>query len=264
MEKLDLSFPKSLEYVAEKLGIEKEKFNKKIILPFGGFYKGLIREIQEPEYSIKTYNDDILSPYLNKYNMMFFDDKINFQVQEEFKIGYDLETNRITVPIWTLDGKLCGIMGRLNDKNCLTEERWLPIIPCSRSLTLYGYIQNYHKIQQKRLCIVGESEKFSLQLKSFGCEIGMSTSGCYISDTQAKYLKSLLIPRTILAYDEGLEEEYIREQAKKLKVENHILQNQVGYIWDENNEVLEKGKKQSPSDLGKEKFTYLVKKVKWI
>jgi DNA primase len=265
MEKRNLNFPKALEWVANKCGIEKSQLQENIKYPFGGFYKKLAKEVQEPEFSIKTYDESILNEYLNSYSKMFLDDGINFDVQEEFKVGYDLLSNRITIPIWSLDNKLMGIMGRLNDLHCLHEERWLPIIPCSRSLTLYGYIQNYSKIQEKGFCIVGESEKYVQQLKSFGCDIGLTTSGCRISDTQAKYLKSLLVPKIIIAYDEGLEEEFVIEQAKKIKVETSIFQNQVGYIWDSDNEILEKGKKQSPSDLGKEKFSYLLKnKIKWI
>ena len=265
MERENINFPKSLDYVADKLGLEKNKFNKKVKLPFHAFYKNLIREIQEPEYSMKTYDEKMLISYQNKLNTMFFNDGIDFQTQQEYQIGFDIETLRITVPIWTIDGKLCGIMGRLNDKKCEKEERWLPIIPCSRSLTLSSYHKNYQTIQQKGLCVLGESDKLPMQMNSMGSHIGLGTSGCHISDTQAKYIRSLLIPKTIIAYDEGLEEEFIREQAQKLVVDNPIFQNHVGYVWDENNEILKKGEKQSPTDLGRTAFQELIKKhTKWL
>ena len=136
MKTKKLSFPKALRYVAETLGLEKSQFSQKIRYPFGGFYKGLMKEIQEPEYSMTTYDESILDEYANKFNLMFFKDGINFQTQKHFNVGFDLESLRITVPEYTLDGKLCGIMGRLNDSRCSKDERWLPIIPCSRSLTL--------------------------------------------------------------------------------------------------------------------------------
>lgn len=265
MEHENINFPKALEWVADKLGIEKSDFNKKTRLPFGGFYKGLIREIQEPEYSITTYSEEILKSYENIFNLKFFNDGIDFQTQQKYQVGYDYITERITVPIWDLKGNLIGIMGRSIDKECKHEDRWLPIIPCSRSLTLYGYCTNYQSIQNKGLCIVGESEKHTQQLDSMECYIGLSTSGCHISETQAKYIKSLLIPKTILSYDEGLEEEYIREQAKKLKINNVLYQNQVGYIFDKENKYLLKGSKSSPSDKGKKIFTQLIKECTiWI
>lgn len=265
MKQKELNFPQALEYVADLLGLEKNSFNKSVNYPFGGFYKNLIREIQEPETVMKTYETDILDEYVGKFNTMFFNDGISYQTQEKYEIGYDLFSNRITVPEYTFDGKLCGIMGRSIDSNCPKDERWMPIIPCSRSLTLFGYHRNYEAIQRKGLCIIGESEKLPQQLDSFDCQIGLASCGCNLSDTQIKYAKGLLVNRTILAYDEGLEEEYIREEAKKLKIDNAIFNNYVGYIFDRENIIIPKNSKGSPSDFGKEKFSYLIKNcVVWI
>lgn len=265
MNRKEINFPQALEYVADLLGYEKSQFNKSVKYPFGGFYKNLIREIQEPETTMQTYSAEILKEYTGKFNTMFFKDGISYQTQQKYEIGYDLFSHRITVPEYTFDGKLCGIMGRSIDSNCPKEERWLPVIPCSRSLTLFGYHRNYEAIQRKKLCIIGESEKFPQQLDSFGCQVGLGSCGCNLSETQSKYTKGLLIDKTILAYDEGLEEEYIREEAKKLIISNTIFNNYVGYIYDRENIIIPKGSKGSPSDFGKEKFTYLIKNcVVWI
>ena len=265
MDKKGVTFPQSLKYVAKKLGILDETLNIKQRLPFGGFYHKLIKETEEPESNIQTYDKSLLIPYLHKYNTMFFNDGIDFKTQEEYEIGYDILSGRITFPVWTLNGELCGIMGRLNTQDCNSDERWLPIIPCPRSLTLSAYHRNYQKIQKKGLCIIGESDKFPAQLNSFGCKIGLATNGCHISNTQAKYIKALRTPKIIIAYDEGLEEEAIRESANKLVVNNPVYHNHVGYIYDTDNEILKKGLKQSPSDLGKERFAYLAtRKVKWL
>lgn len=259
MKTQKLSFPNALKYIANALGLEKSRFNQKIRYPFGGFYKGLMKEIQEPEYSMKTYDESILTEYSGKYNLMFFNDGIDFQTQEYFGVGFDLESLRITVPEYTLDGELCGIMGRLNDSKCDKDERWLPIIPCSRSLTLYGYHYNYETIQQKNIVVIGESEKFVQQLHSMGSYIGLATCGCDVSDIQAKHLKALMTSKIVLAYDEGLEEDQIRAQAEKLVLNNAVFQNRVGYIYDKENLILPKGSKASPSDLGKSAFWELMK-----
>lgn len=265
MNKKSINFPKSLEYIADLLGLEKSSFNKAVKVPFGGFYKKLIREIQEPEMSMQTYDESVLEEYLGKFNRKFFDDGISYKTQEKFNVGYDIWTNRITVPEYTFDGKICGIMGRSNDINCTKEERWLPIIPCSRSLTLYGFHTNYECIQRKSLCVIGESEKFPQQLDTMGSNVGLGSCGCHLSDTQVKYIKGLLVSKNILAYDEGLEEEYIREEAKKLKIDNAVFHNHVGYIWDSEHRVIPKGSKGSPSDYGKDGYLYLMKNcIKWI
>lgn len=264
METENLSFPQALKYIAKALNFKTNQFNQKIRLPFGGFYKGLIREVQEPEYSMQTYDESILDEY-SGCNMLFFKDGIDFKTQEYFNVGYDLESGRITIPEYTFDGKLCGIMGRLNDNNCPKEERWFPIIPCSRSLTLYGYHYNYQTIQQKNIAIIGESEKFVQQLHAMGNYTGLASCGCDISPVQAKHLKMLMTKTLILAYDEGLSEDQVRAQAEKLMLNNSVFCNRVGYIYDRDNLILPKGSKASPSDFGQESFEELIKNhVIWI
>lgn len=265
MTELGLSFPKAIEFVTKTCGFSAEEFDIEIKKPFGGFYQGLIKEQTEPESTIKTYDMSILDDYTGMLSKQLFDDGISYKVQEDNYIGYDMWSNRITIPEFTFDGKICGIMGRLNKTDCGHDERWFPIVPCSRALTLYGYHRNYQTIKNKNLCIITESEKGPLQMESFGCKVGLGSCGCHISATQAKYIKGLMTDRIILAYDEGIDEEAIREEAKKLKLENNIVKNHVGYIYDREHDVLKKNSKASPTDYGRNKFSYLVKKcVTWI
>lgn len=265
MRQRNCDFPTALNYVAKKAGIDKGSLAETIKLPFGGFYKQLAKEVEEPEYSMPTYPESTLAPYLGKTNTMFLRDGIDLKTQEEFQVGYDVASQRITVPNWTLDGRLCGIMGRLNSPDCPHDDRWLPVVPCSRPYTLYGFHQNYSAIQQKGLVVIGESEKFVMQMRSMGSSVGLATCGNHVSEVQARHIKRLMVPKVILAYDEGLDEELVIEEAKKLTIGNQMVQNKVGYIWDPDHEVLPLGSKASPTDLGKEKFTYLVtKKVRWL
>lgn len=265
MDVKKINFPKALEYITTVLKLDKDSLKENIEYPFGGFYRNLIRESQEPEYAMKTYDISILDEFAGKYSRLFFEDGISYDSQRLYGVGYDICSKRITIPEWTLDGKLCGIMGRLNDKHCTHEDRWLPLIPCSRPLTLYGYINNYKHIKQKDICIIGESEKSPMQLSSFKCNVGLASCGDNISDIQAKYIKGLNTSKIIIAYDEGLEEDLIRSQAEKLKVDNYLFKNCVGYIYDRNHEIMKKGSKCSPSDLGKKAFAELVKKhTVWI
>lgn len=265
MDKKGLSFPQALDYIAKKTGIKISSERVSIKLPFGGFYKNLRRDIIEPESTLQIYPESILQEYSAMPNMMFYNDGIDFDVQAQFNVGYDIITNRITVPIRTFKGEICGIMGRLNDQDCPHEERWLPIIPCARSLTLFGFHQNYYSIQEKGLCIIAESEKAPMQAASMGCNIVLGTSGCHISQVQARYIKSLLTKTIIVAFDEGLDEEFVRSEAQKLVADNYLLKNKVGYIWDNDNDVLIKGGKQSITDLGREKFAYAIhEKVRWL
>lgn len=264
MQRKDMNFPNALKWAADYAGLDKEEYDIDIQLPFGGFFQGLVKEISEPEFSMKTYNESELDEYKGFYNTMFLKDGISFESQEKFDIGYDALSNRVTIPIYSLDNKLIGIMGRYNGK-CEKEERWLPIIPCSRSLTIYGFNENYRSIEEKGMAVIFESEKSVMQCNSFGCHIALATSGCHISDTQAKHIKSMFIPKIILAYDEGLNEEDVIAEAEKLKMNNQIYKNQVGYIYDREHKYLPEGSKASPSDLGKEIFVKLIKEcVVWL
>lgn len=264
MQRKDMNFPNALKWAADYAGLDKEEYDIDIQLPFGGFFQGLVKEISEPEFSMKTYDESELDEYKGFYNTMFLKDGISFESQKKFNIGYDTLSNRVTIPIYSLDNKLIGIMGRYNGK-CEKEERWLPIIPCSRSLTVYGFNENYQSIQEKGMAVIFESEKSVMQCHSFGCNIALATSGCHISDTQAKHIKSMFLPKIILAYDEGLSQEDIIAEAEKLKMDNQIYKNQVGYIYDREHKYLPEGSKASPSDLGKEVFSKLVKEcVVWL
>ena len=56
----NMTFPEALHFIADELGLQKSQFSRKVKYPFGGFYKGLMKEIQEPEYSMQTYDTSIL------------------------------------------------------------------------------------------------------------------------------------------------------------------------------------------------------------
>ena len=67
----------------------------------------------EDDKAVIPISEDILSYYLPYPNKMFEDDGISLEVQQTFGIGYDPQSNRITIPIRSPVGDLCGIKGRL-------------------------------------------------------------------------------------------------------------------------------------------------------
>lgn len=265
MNKRNLSFPQSLHWVANVLGLEQRSLTNNIKLPFGGFYKELSSPPVNYGEDNKILDEALLTPYANKYNQMFFKDGISYLTQEKFNVGLDISSNRITIPEYDLQGNLIGIMGRLNVVNCEDKDRWLPIIPCHRGSSLYGFHINYQDIIKKQICLIGESEKFVMQLDTMRLNCGLATCGNNISKLQEKAIKMLKVPTIILAYDEGLDEEHIRKQALKLKSDNMLYENRVGYIYDRDNIILPKDSKCSPADLGKDNLHRLMKEcVVWV
>lgn len=257
------SFPDSLKFAARKAGISEDEVNIKTHWPFGGFFLKLMPDYDEEMNDLTTYPEETLAPYAGKYNMQFVRDGISLKTQAKFGVGYDEVSNRITIPERATDGSLVGIMGRANYE-CDHDKRWYPLITCPRSKTLFGYTENYKRIQETGNVVLFESEKAVQQCDSFGSNIALATCGCHVSDTQARYIKKLFPKKIILAYDEGLEEEHLVNECKKLISDNPILKTKVGYVYDECS-IIPEYSKMNIADLGREAYAEaLTKYVKWV
>lgn len=248
-------FCEVLKYIANKTGFDNCKV-KEIKKPFGEFYKRIKRvSTYEYDFEESEYLDEsILDDFMIMPSKRFYDDGISLEVQEKYKIGYDIMTNRIIVAWRSFDGRLVGIMGRLNkDTREMSkyENKWFPIIPFKKSVTLFGYSENYTNIMKDKMVIIGESEKFPMQLESKGICLGIGLGGSNLSKIQEKNIKAMLTKRVIVALDEGLEVEKSVEIAERLKLDG-FLNNDVYYIDDRNGLYLPKGSKMSISDLPKE------------
>lgn len=264
--KLGLSFTKALKLIAHIVQYkEMDVPDTKVILPFGGYYKKISRLKSNDALDIETYTDEILDQFEIIPNMLFYEDGILPQIQEQFKIGYDSLTCRITVPWYSFDGRLCGVMGRVNRRNTHPHEsKWYPVIPFPKSKTIYGYATNYQSIQEKEIVMIGESEKHTLLLASKGLNVGLGLGGCSLSESQANHIKAMFPQKAIIMLDEGLDEEQSYELAVKLK-SNRFYKNQVGYIYDTNNMYLPKESKLAPADVDMNTLKLLIKNcTKWI
>jgi hypothetical protein len=262
--KIYTSFPNTIRKIAEIVDF-KDTERVEYSLPFGGFYKK-IAKLRDDEYlDLETYSEDILNRFEIIPNKLFHEDGILPEVQQKFNIGYDSVTGRIAVPWRSFSGEVAGVMGRLNKRELTDEDvKWFPIIPFPKSKTLYGFVENYSSIVEKRLVMIGESEKFSLQCCSQGLNVGIGLGGSFISEIQANHIKSLFPNTIIIGMDEGLSEEHSYEIAKQLKSDK-FYKNKVGYIFDKNNDYLPKDSKLAPSDLDKNSMKLLINNcTKWI
>lgn len=257
--KLNTSFPDAVRKVSN---IVNFKFDNKIEtakLPFGGYYKKISKLRSEEDVELETYSDDVLLQYESLPNLLFYEDGILPQVQTKFNIGYDSFTGRITVPWTTSDGRVCGVMGRLNKKEIEEDEvKWFPVISFPKSKTIYGYVTNYSAIQEKKIVMLGESEKHTMALASKGLNVGLSLGGSFLSENQSNLVKSLFPEKIIIMLDEGLTEEHSIELAKQLK-SDRFYKNEVGYVFDRNNIWLPKDSKMAPADLHKDDLNKLLK-----
>ena len=74
-----------------------------------------------------------------------------------------------------------------------------------------------------------------------------------------RIIKSLPVKKIIIALDEGVNIEHILAQCEKLKGGIFNNNKEIWCIYDNENKVIPKGSKASPTDFGKEKLEYLLK-----
>lgn len=253
-EKINTNFVQTIEYISNVLDIDADI---EYTPPFGGFYHTVCKTGSYETYQVETYQDNILNNYMLLPSILFARDNISYEVQKRYQIGYDACSKRIAVPWRYIDGKIGGIMGRYNSLETNEEmPKWLPIIPFPKNYFLFGYANNYNQIVKSGSCVLTESEKGVMQLSTYGFNNGLSPGGSHIGDRAQKILQTLSLDNIILGFDEGLEKDYIHNHAEEIK-EAVGDDTEVCYIYDFNNEVLKKGSKDSPTDLGREKFIYL-------
>lgn len=248
----DCSFPEALRYVHDLLGLDyyaerEEECESLQILRM--LREMTLKDDYEDEEIIKPISNDILSYYLPYGNKMFDDDGISLEVQQEFGIGYDPQTNRITIPLRSPIGDLCGVKGRLFGESDEYNPKYLYIEPTSKSKLLYGLYENKNYIKNSKTLFVVESEKSVLQLASIGIRNAVATGGKTISKSQIE-----LITRTgctpIFAYDKDVEEDELQDIASM------FMDGIAVYALIDKDNILDE--KESPSD-SPEKWDHLIK-----
>lgn len=257
MDDKSYNFPQTLEWVCDVIGENKNNLDQKIKYPFHGFYRNIIQSQTDPENSLKVYPLTILPP-ANNYSKMYLDDGISIEAQERFGIRYCHEDDCILTPIYNLKSDLVGVKAR-NNNNDDYNHRWYMWTPYQKTCVVYGLNFNYHEIITKNTLVIFESEKAVMQCYSFGFNCAAALGGHSISEVQAKIIKSLMVENIIVAFDEGICEEEIQYECKKLVVDNQLYKNKVSYLYDGEHRYLNIGMKQSPSDQGKDKFVGLMK-----
>lgn len=221
---------------------------------FGGVYNGIIHKTVEHQ---KVYEEDILDDYLKLPNDRFKRDNISFEIQKEFGICYDICTDRIIIPIRDQHGSLIGAKGRRNyDTTCEEDPKYLYLIPCQMSKTLFGYSNNYSSMYGNTVLIF-ESEKSVLQCASYGYDNAVALGSNNLSEYQAKLILQLNPKHVIFMLDNGLPLENTKRNINTLRSVCAMRNLRISYFdWEE---CLDLGDKCSPSDEGEEVLNDILK-----
>ena len=211
----DCSFAEAMKFVCETAGIDY--YGEREDVPESLQILKLLKEMSIGEEgedcgTVKPISEQILLYYMPYPNKMFEDDGISLEVQQEFEISYDPQSNYITIPIRDSLGTLCGVKGRYFGEPDEYHTKYTYIEKCNKSYILYGYWQNREYIKNNKFIYVVESEKAVQQLATIGVRNAVSTGGKTISKHQVE-----LIVRTgcspVFAYDQDVQEDELQEIA---------------------------------------------------
>lgn len=238
----NINFFQCIKYLCDILGIDYYDMENEDDIPeslkmLQMLYDMRSGEYVEENYKLKPISEKILTYYKPYVNDMFKNDNISYDIQKYFEIGYDDETNNITIPIRDELGNLVGIKGRIFE-NGDVENKYIYLEKCAKSKILFGLDKSLKYIREKGFVYVGESEKFVLQLYSMGIYNAVSTGGKKISRVQKNKLASLGVD-LICCYDKDVSKEEIQIIVHDLKGINIFM------IYDNKNILNEK---ESPSD----------------
>lgn len=249
-----LSFVKGLECICDIIGLDYyHDFEE--VLPESFKIIKLLKEmelgfLEEQEKPLKPISEHILSYYKPYVNDIFKEDGISYHTQQLFEIGFDPESNRYTIPIRSEKGDLVGVKGRYFEREVPdNENKYIYLEPCAKSKIVFGLDKTINFILQEGFVYIGESEKFVLQLYSYGFLNCGSLGGKSPSKHQVDLLSRLGVP-IILCMDKDVLKKEIEQIANKFP--NGVP---IYYIYDENNILIGH---ESPSDI-KDKWLYLIK-----
>ena len=221
---------------------------------FGGLYNKISRS--NGEISVTTYPEEILKQYGNTPNLLWLKDEISLSTQRKWGVGYDVVSQRITLPIRTSTGEIMAIKGRLNGVPGEFEPKYLYIENGPMSQTLFGYSENYSSLYENEIIVV-ESEKSVLKLDSWGYQNVVALGSNSLSTTQAKLLMSLNPKKVTFMLDKSLPLINTKRNADLLKTFCAMKQLDIQYWHWEDNITLEA--KSAPCDDTKSEFQYILK-----
>lgn len=188
---------------------------------------------------LKPIDLKVLEYYLSVGNIMFEKDGISLSTQRFFGIGYDPQTNRLTIPIYSEFSDLVGVKGRIfQDELEEGQNKYLYLFKCNKGKVLFGLDKNLDAIIRQGKVYVVESEKAVMQMYDMGY-YGVATGGSKISKYQINMLTRLGV-QIIFAYDKDISEDELKNIADQF-----VDGVPVYAILDRDNILNEK---QSPSD----------------
>lgn len=278
-----LSLKEAIKIVASRFGlvtsddkpVEREKLSDDWEI-FSDYER--IQEIRNPAeitqlVVLKEYPKEILSRFNYSIRLVPWErDGISREVMADAQIGYYIGSDQITIPHFDKDGRLVGIRGRFVSKEDV--ELYGKYRPLYINKTLYNHplglnLYNFNKskenIKKFSKAIIGESEKMTLQYRSYfgpDKDISVACCGSNISSYQMQELINAGAKEVIVAFDRQFQKigdkeyEHLMQNFQKLKEKYSNLVT-LSFIIDLR---MITDYKDAPTDKGPEIFLELYKR----
>ena len=253
----EINFPQTIKYISNLMGLDyyhnfNEDLPESLLLTKSLFSMRTENNDEDDDLSVRKIDSKILSYYYNFVNDLFYKDHISYETQQDFNIGYDEATNRITIPIYSEIGDLVGVKGRLF-KEKLDEDdlKYIYLEPTPRRAILYGLNKTIPYINRKGYVYVFESEKAVMQAWSYGYQNCVATGGTSVSKRQVTML-SRLGAKIIFCFDK----DFINDEENIDKLKSKFIEGIPLYFMRDNLNILKE--KESPTD-DPEKWKLLLK-----
>ena len=249
----DVEFKDVMNVIKQELHLDSIYNYKRKVGLFGGLYDKLSRS--NGEIAVTTYPDEVLIPYGNTPNTLWLSDGISLSTQRKWGVGYDVQSQRITLPIRTSTGEVMAVKGRANFELSEFEPKYLYLIQGWMSQTLFGYSENYSTLYEGDVIIV-ESEKSVLKLDSWGYNNVVALGSNSLSPAQAKLIMSLNPKSATFMLDKTLDLVNTRRNIDMLKAFCVMRQIEIRY-WDWTDNIT-LDDKSAPCDDTRDEFEYIL------
>jgi hypothetical protein len=255
------TFIEALKYLHKELNVEYTGYNTKQIekkeTPLDIFLKVKPKKKNKIDVKDIQFIDYIdMNDYLPYLHINWYKEGILPITRKIFNIRFDEKSNRIVIPHynpWYPDN-IMGIMGRtvLPSEYCelLDVPKYYPLKKFPKSLSLYGYTQNYQNIISSGFVYVLESEKSVLKLHSRQIKNAVAIGSHSLSEEQIKLLIGLDV-EIVICYDQDIKLEHILNECKRF---NNIRN--CSYMFDEWDML---NLKESPADKHLKIFKFMSK-----
>jgi len=258
MEYENLKFKEALEKVVNLAG---ENVNKlKLKQPNAMSLYKKIKRITEIEtnktITREILDESILNNYKTEYPQEWIEEGINPKIMAKYNVRIDDNANRIIYPVYDKDFNLIGIKGRTRykdykERNLMKYQNYYKI---GTTDFFTGMKENLDIIKQKNEIIIFEGIKSGMKAEAWGYDNWVASETSHLNDEQIKILLDLKIKEVIIAYDNDVELQKIKDCTKMLRKFTNVF-----VIYDKKGLLGKKTDKLSPVDLGKDIWEILYK-----